>query len=97
MRANLGHVCLTFDGASYSWILCRCDTTRRTGNVVVAAVRDGGAADLQGVVQPSDTVCLVLHDLLACRVVLTSRRLAGTRCLAQVSEAKHRLRLMAGF
>ena len=36
---------------------CRCDTTRRTGNVVVAAVREGEAAALQGVVQPSDTVC----------------------------------------
>ncbi len=52
---------------------CRCDTTRRTGNVVIAAVRKGGVADLQGVVRPSDTVrsrplvrpasnaCLTLH------------------------------------
>jgi len=34
----------------------RCDTTCRTGNVVVAALREGGAAALQGIVKPSDTV-----------------------------------------
>lgn len=51
----------------------RCDTTRRTGNVVIAAVRAGGAADLQGIVHPSDTVCS--RPLRGVRHVTRSSRL----------------------
>ena len=56
--ASSWHVLLHLDGLFDAWTPCRCDTTRRTGNVVVTAVREGGVADIQGVVRPTDTVCL---------------------------------------